>query len=163
MMVVVSDTGPLRYLIQIGAIDALPKLYSVLLTTPVVMRELQLAHCPTEVRSWSERPPTWLKIESPATTEFLEKLDEGEATALSLARERSAALILIDERDGTALARTLGFEAYGTLGVIALAGARGHIHFERALERLLTATHFRHSPEIIERTRQRFAELCRDQ
>ena len=40
-MLVVSDTSPLRYLIEVGAVEVLPRLYSSVLTTPQVMQELR--------------------------------------------------------------------------------------------------------------------------
>ncbi len=45
-MIVVSDTGPLRYLIEVDAIQALPQLYGEVLTSPQILRELRLEHFP---------------------------------------------------------------------------------------------------------------------
>lgn len=161
-MIVVSDTGPLRYLVEVGAVGVLPRLYGQVLTTPEVISELRLPHFPGVVRRWIEYPPAWLKIDSPGTIQFLDRLDVGEATAISLACERSARLVLVDERDGTELARDLGFATFGTLGVLAQAAAHGEIDFEEAITRLTTKTKFSHTLAVIERTRQRYHELCRD-
>ena len=161
-MIVVSDTGPLRYLIEVNAAHVLPRLYGQVLTTPQVIRELTLPHFPSIVRNWIECPPAWLKIDSPDTILFTDRLDMGEASAISLACERSARLILIDERDGTEVARSLGFATFGTLGVLAQAGARGEIDFERAITQLTKNTKFCHTLEVIDRTRQRYHELCLD-
>ncbi|MBI4581924.1 MAG: DUF3368 domain-containing protein, partial [Planctomycetes bacterium] len=97
-MIIVSDTGPLRYLVEVDAIHALPQLYGEVLTTPQILRELRLEHFPDVVRLWAQRPPDWLKVEAPIDLAFLDRLDDGEASALSLARERCADLVLIDER-----------------------------------------------------------------
>jgi predicted nucleic acid-binding protein len=48
----------------------------------------------------------------------LAHLDEGEAHAITLALERRADLLLIDERDGTAAARARGLTVTRTLGVL---------------------------------------------
>src|ERR1700733_8442226 len=98
-MLVISDTGPLRYLVELNAIDILQDLYgrTGVMTTPQVMSELRLSHFPAAVQRWGTFPPAWLQIESPKTIEFLDRLDVGEASAISLAEERRADLVLIDE------------------------------------------------------------------
>jgi len=89
-MLIVSDTGPLRYLIETRAIDALPRLYGTILTTSTVVDELQMPHFPAAVQQWAQNTPAWLKIERPQHLDFLDRLDAGEASALSLAVERRA-------------------------------------------------------------------------
>ncbi|MGD0769819.1 MAG: hypothetical protein ABSB42_16670 [Tepidisphaeraceae bacterium] len=64
-MIVVADTGPLRYLVEVGAIDVLPHLYGIVLTPPIVLQELRLSHFPLVVRGWAEHPPEWLRVEPP--------------------------------------------------------------------------------------------------
>jgi predicted nucleic acid-binding protein len=112
-MIVVSDNSPLQYLILIECIHALPALYGQVLTTPQVMRELQHAETPEGVRKWAAAPPTWLMIETPKSIDFLDILHEGEASAISLANERHADLVLIDERAGSHTARKIGLQAIG--------------------------------------------------
>jgi predicted nucleic acid-binding protein len=114
-MLIVSDTSPLRYLVQVGAVDLLPRLYGEVLTTPEVHGELRQGQFPADVRQWAESPPSWLKIESPAQVRFLESLDTGEAAALSLAIERHADVLLVDERKATRVARDCGLATAGTL------------------------------------------------
>lgn len=45
-MIVVSNTSPLRYLLEIDAIAALPQLFGEVWTVPSVMAELQQPHFP---------------------------------------------------------------------------------------------------------------------
>jgi predicted nucleic acid-binding protein len=40
MMLVVADTSPVRYLVLVGAIDCLPKLYDAVVIPPAVRAEL---------------------------------------------------------------------------------------------------------------------------
>ena len=54
-----------------------------------------------------------------------EFVDEGEAEAIVLALELNAELLLVDERDARSLAKKLGLQVMGTLGVLALAKYRG--------------------------------------
>jgi predicted nucleic acid-binding protein len=94
--------------------------------------------------------------------DFLDRLDRGEAAAISLAVEHKADLVLIDEREGTELAQSLGLETRGTLAVLAIAGGRGEIDFDRAIEILTTQTLFRFTPELIEAVRQLHDEIRHD-
>jgi predicted nucleic acid-binding protein len=56
-MLIVSDTSPLRYLIEVGAIEFLPRLYGEILTTPQVLGELRQGQFPVAVQEWSANPP----------------------------------------------------------------------------------------------------------
>ena len=54
-----------------------------------------------------------------------------EAEAISLALEMRAKTLLIDERDGTRIARGLGVATAGTLGVLVLASAKNLLSLEQ--------------------------------
>lgn len=120
-----------------------------MLTTPQILRELQLEHFPEVVRVWAEHPPGWLAVEAPINLALLERLDDGEASALSLARERCADLVLIDERAAARVAQSIGLKSMGTLAVLAEAGYEGLIDFHAAIDRLTTRTRFRFTRELI--------------
>jgi predicted nucleic acid-binding protein len=157
-MIVVSDNSPLQYLILIGCIDALPILYGRVLTTPQVIEELNQSQTPDVVRRWTQALPEWIKVESPSRIDFLDAVDVGEASAISLARERRADLVLIDERAGTETARRAGMMVVGTLGVLIDAGAEGLIEFEPSIERLTETTSFYASRTLIAAARRIFHE-----
>lgn len=157
-MIVVSDNSPLQYLILVDCIDVLPLLYGQVLTTRQVMDELLKLSTPQAVRAWAQGSPAWLKIESPLSVDFLDTLDAGEASAISLARERHADLVLIDERAGTAAARGAGIEVIGTLGVLIEAGVEGWVDFEVAIDRLVKETSFYASKNLIDSARRIFRE-----
>jgi predicted nucleic acid-binding protein len=71
-------------------------------------------------------------------------LDEGERAAIALAGAVGADLILMDDRDGVAFARSKGFAVTGTLGVLDLAAQRGLIDLAQAFTRLkATSFHYR--------------------
>ncbi len=148
-MIIVSDTGPLRYLIEVGAVHTLPRLYRNVLTTPQVLDELRLGYFPEIVQKWAQAPPAWLQVEQPRTVSFLDCLDKGEASALSLARERAADIVLVDERIATDVARSIGLKAMGTLAVLQDAGYEGLIDFHAVIQTLTTQTQFRHSKALI--------------
>jgi uncharacterized protein len=158
-MLIVSDTGPLRYLIEVAAIDALPRLYGEIATTPAVVAELSLHTFPAIVQQWAAHPPTWLVIESPTQNHPITGLDPGEASALCLAIERRADAVLIDERDGTHVARSNGLRTLGTLTVLQAAGLAGLIDFRSTLDRLITQTRFHHSRQLIAMVIAEYARL----
>jgi predicted nucleic acid-binding protein len=149
-MLIVSDTSPLRYLVEVGAIDALPRLYGEVLTTPQVLNELRQGQFPAVVQQWAKNLPSWLKIESPARVKFADELDEGEATALSLAIERRADVLLVDERRATRIARDQGLATAGTLAVLRDAALGGMLNFRDVMQRLTGETNFHHTKALIE-------------
>jgi predicted nucleic acid-binding protein len=146
---VVSDTGPLYYLMLIEQIDLLPRLFASVSVPATVRAELDHAETPSLVRSWIEVPPSWLSAEPDpeqlaATSEPLANLDEGERAAIGLADRLKVDLILMDDRAGVATARALGFAVTGTLGVLDLAARRGMIDLAAAFARLrATSFHVR--------------------
>jgi len=62
-MIAVSDTSPICYLILIGEIDILPKLYSQALVPPAVVAELLHEDAPGAVRSWAANLPSWISAQ----------------------------------------------------------------------------------------------------
>jgi predicted nucleic acid-binding protein len=52
LRVVVADTSPINYLVQIDAIDLLPKLFGRITVAAAVHEELTHAHTPAAVRDW---------------------------------------------------------------------------------------------------------------
>jgi predicted nucleic acid-binding protein len=115
-MIVVSDTGPLVYLVSVGVGDCLPQLFSSVLIPPAVLAELTHEHSP--LKDWVARSPEWLNIAKPSTLISDTSLDEGEREAISIALSLGADAILIDERSGRDAAKKLGLTVTGTLGVI---------------------------------------------
>jgi predicted nucleic acid-binding protein len=161
-MIVVSDNSPLQYLILVECIDALPALYGQVLTTPQVIEELRHPEAPDAVLAWAKTSPAWLKIESPLRVDFLDTIDVGEASAISLARERHADLVLIDERAGSDTARRVGIQVVGTLGVLIEAGLERLIDFDNALSLLATKTSFYASRNLIAAARRIFHDRKRN-
>jgi predicted nucleic acid-binding protein len=152
MRLVVADTGPLNYLVLIEAIELLPKLFEKVFTPEAVRAELLDLDAPTVVRAWAAQPPGWLDVRTVSAIiddPAWRALDIGEREALALARTLGAALVLIDDRAGVAVARQLGLAATGTLGVLDLGARRGMIDLADAFTRL-KATSFRCRPQIMD-------------
>ena len=60
--IVISDASPLNYPIPIDHADILPALYAEVLIPESVAEELRHAAAPDAVRSWVDKPPSWLRI-----------------------------------------------------------------------------------------------------
>ncbi|HLM98172.1 MAG TPA: DUF3368 domain-containing protein [Bryobacteraceae bacterium] len=151
MLIVVADTSPLRYLVQIDQIQLLPRLFEKILIPSVVSDELRHTSAPEVVRNWMSKKPDWLEVSvvDPSDDPSLRALDDGERSAISLGLSVSADLILIDDRRGAVAARDKGLEVTGTLGILDLAARRGMIDFANALARLRT-TNFRGREELFD-------------
>ena len=149
-MLVVSDTTPLNYLVLIGHVDVLPKLFDQVVTSPAVLSEMSQAGAPTTMRSWAASPPAWLGLQRPKAIDLRLELGPGELEAICLAREIVADAVLIDERKGAQAAMSLGLAVTGTLGVLLLAHERGAVDLEVAFDSL-KQTSFRAAPGLYER------------
>jgi predicted nucleic acid-binding protein len=76
-MVVVADTSPINYLVLIGQIDLLTRLYTRILIPPAVLAELKHPLAPKPVREWACDTPKWLEVLSPKDSLTLARLDLG--------------------------------------------------------------------------------------
>lgn len=151
MRLVVADTSPIVYLLSIGHIDVLPRLFSKVLLPDAVLKELSHPTAPRVVSDWVTALPTWVEIKQVDAIDdaSLGALGAGERDAITLALSLHADLILIDERRGTAVALSKGFDVTGTLGVLLLAARRGLIDLADAFARL-RRTNFRYRQEIMD-------------
>lgn len=72
------------------------------------------------------------------------ELDEGEAEAITLAREEHVPLVLLGEKDARRVARRLNLNVLGTVGVLIWAKRAGKVDdLRRQLDALKTAGRFR--------------------
>lgn len=149
-MIVVSDTSPLNYLVLVDAVDVLPELYGQVIVPPAVRDELHHPRTPHAVRKWAKDPPNWVQVQKPTHIDDTLRLDPGETEAISLARELRADHLLIDERDGTKVAKAEGLRPVSTLAVLAQAAEIGLINLREKLHHLQTETTFRVTQELIE-------------
>jgi predicted nucleic acid-binding protein len=84
-MIIVSDTSPITNLIQIGQLELLRQLYQKVIIPPAVYAELAFIESQKELlekEDWIE--PKTLTDQS-KMQELLERVDKGEAEAISLA------------------------------------------------------------------------------
>jgi predicted nucleic acid-binding protein len=149
-MIVVADTTPINYLILIGEIDVLAKLYGRVVIPRAVHEELTHSRAPESVRTWIARPPSWLEILSPASVSYpaLAGLDAGEREAIALAEQLSADQLIVDELLGRREAERRGLPVIGTIGVLREAAGEGLLDLQTAIDRL-RQTSFHISPAIL--------------
>ncbi|WP_428308025.1 DUF3368 domain-containing protein [Lacipirellula sp.] len=153
-MIVVSDTTPLHYLILIDRVHLLPELFGQVITTPDVIDEMNQQASPEKLKQWVKQLPAWLEVREPQNQlPAVARLDRGEASAISLASEIGA-LLLIDERDGVRVAQAAGLEVTGTLGVLLSAAREGRVSLRDSLA-ALARTNYRYSQKL-------FDELLRE-
>jgi predicted nucleic acid-binding protein len=135
-MVVIADSSPLHYLVDIGHTEILPTLFSRVVIPPQVADELTHPHAPQTVRAFMAQTPSWLEIRVPANMENIARLDLGERAAISLACEMRPDFLLIDERLGRQAAIARNLVVIGTLGVLERAANQGLINLANSLNRL---------------------------
>ncbi len=102
-MIIVSDTTPLRYLIEIEEIHILEKLFGEVIIPEKVAEELQRPKTPQQVKDWMQARPGWLHVRKADLSFFIpqKKIDEGEREAFALALELKADAVLLDDKDAT--------------------------------------------------------------
>lgn len=151
MQVIISDTGPLNYLVLIDQAELLPVLFSCVLIPDAVHAELTAESAPAKTRAFIKAGPRWLEVRSPQLAGHASSnaLDAGERAAIDLAIELGADLLLIDDRAATKAARAIGFRTTGTLGLLVLAAQQGLVDLEAAFNRL-KATSFRCRQDMFE-------------
>jgi predicted nucleic acid-binding protein len=140
MRLVVADTGPLNYLVLTGDIALLATLFDRVLIPQAVRDELAHPDAPALVREWIAHPPAWLEVrpnpDRDSGGRMMAALDDGEHAAIALSIAVGADLVLMDDREGVAVARRKGLAVTGTLGVLDVAARRGMIDLAEAFTRL---------------------------
>jgi predicted nucleic acid-binding protein len=159
MLLVVADTSPIRYLVEIGHIGLLPQLFEKVFIPVLVYDELRHPSAPAPVHAWVNSLPGWLEV-LPVTASddpAFHSLDEGETAALTLGMTLGADLILIDDRKGAAVALQKGFQITGTLGLLTRAAQRGLLDLRDALARL-KRTNFHYRQELFDNILKKYTE-----
>jgi predicted nucleic acid-binding protein len=119
-MIIVSNTSPINYLILIGEIDLLPKLFQQIIIPQAVYSELSDPLAPPPVQAWITNPPNWLEIQSVSQSSdaIADVLDPGESAAILLAQELKADLLLLDDMKARRIAKDKGLAITGILGIL---------------------------------------------
>jgi len=148
-MLIVSDTSCITNLIQINQFNLLRAIYTQIIITPVVLKELQQF----DLVSAAAIEELNLVIQTPfntvAVNQLMLQLDAGESESIVLAEELHADFLLVDERKATEIANERGLTTIGILGVILLAKQNNHIASAKLLlDDLRTNTLFHFSDSL---------------
>jgi predicted nucleic acid-binding protein len=158
-MIIISDTTPLRYLIEIEAVHLLEVLFGKVIIPQEVAQGLQGTNTPQKIKDWMHSYPDWLEVRAVDASRYVPTIEihAGERAAISLALELVADGILIDDKDARAEAQRAGLNIIPTLVILELAAKRGLIDLPTVMAEL-RKTSFRLSQklydEIIERNRE---------
>jgi predicted nucleic acid-binding protein len=162
-MIIVSNTTPLRYLIEIGHAGILRDLFSSVVIPEAVHNELQQPNTPRQVKDWIQVVPPWLEVKKADLSLFAPRINihRGEREAIALAIELKADAILMDDRDARKEAGRLLLPIYPTLAILELAAQKDFIDLPMAIAHL-SQTSFRAKPALfqllLERDRKRKEE-----
>lgn len=126
-MKVVSNSSPLIFLSAIGMLDLLESEFGEILVPEAVFDEVTL----NELKGSNEvKHADWIKMQKIKNIEvlsFLPLLDRGEESAIVLAIEQEADLILLDDLAGRRAAMMQGLNVMGTLGFLKVMHRKGRI------------------------------------
>jgi predicted nucleic acid-binding protein len=149
MRIVVADTSPLNYLIQLDCVDVLRALHGELLIPDAVSAELAHRAAPPEVQRWVASPPPWVQVVSLSETDpsLPALLGAGEREAISLAASSPGCLLIVDDQRARLAATQRGIETTGTLAIIRNAALRGSLSFPATILKLVELG-FRLSPGL---------------
>lgn len=139
---VVSDTSPLLNLALISRLDLLESQFSGITIPGQVWNEL------TEGGEGMDalremRETGFLRVveveRSDLFIEIFHELDLGETAAICYAIEQDADLLLLDEKDGRAVARRHDLDITGVIGILLRGATAGEVEIEPELDALREA------------------------
>jgi predicted nucleic acid-binding protein len=133
-MLIISDTSVISNLALIDRLDVLPKLFKSVVMPEAVFRELgnlKVAKARQEMLSFIQsglfKVVTLTEEERSLALSFMPKIDEGESEAISLAYNRRADVLLIDEARGRSVAASMNVPIKGLLGILLEEKKAGHL------------------------------------
>lgn len=141
--IVITDASCFIILDKIDGLHILHALYRAVMTTPEIAAE------------YGKRLPEWVDVLAVRNRELLyeyaETVDIGEASAMALAAEIKADLLIIDDAQGRKFAQKLELEVTGTVGVILNAKLAGIIPAVAPYIMRIRETNFRLSDRVVDR------------
>ncbi len=129
-MPVVSNTSPVMNLAIIGQLSLLNQQFGEIWIPTAVLEELRVEEDLPGSRAVRRALEIgWVRVEEAkdrTLAQVLQRdLDKGEAEAIVLALQMEARRILLDEREGRRIAKSLGLDVTGVLGVLLRAQHEG--------------------------------------
>ena len=141
-MPIVSNTSPILNLSIIGELSLLQKQFGEILIPAAVIEELRVdEELPGSQHVRDALKDGWLKTVNATDIRVVRAmqrdLDRGESEAIALAMQVNAELVLMDERDGRKIARSMQLKTVGVLGVLLKARREGSLSsLKNAMDKL---------------------------
>lgn len=154
-MLAVSNTSPILNLAIIGQLELIHQQFGQVQIPLAVLSELKVQeNRPGSREIQAALNVGWIRVQevsSRISVQLLQQvLDQGEAEAITLAIELKADRILLDERDGRKIAKSLGLKVTGVLGILLRAKKEGELSsLPDAIDALVKTAGFRISPELL--------------
>lgn len=160
-MIIVSDTTPIRYLVEIEKTFLLETLFGKVIIPEKVAEELGRPKTPQIVKDWMQNRPAWIEVRRANLSLYAPqiKIDDGEREAFALAIELKADAVLLDDKDATTEAARIHIDVIPTFTILEIAAARDLIDLASTIDEM-RGTSFRLPPqhiidEMLERDRKR--------
>lgn len=154
-MPAVSDTSPILNLAIIGWLSLLREQFGEIRISPAVLEELRIGEeLPGSQAVREAIKVGWLQVEEVKGRPFVQvlqrDLDKGEAEAIALALEVNTEWILLDEREGRRVAKSLGLRVTGVVGILLRAWREGKLpSLKGAIEELREKAGFHIGAELV--------------
>jgi predicted nucleic acid-binding protein len=151
-MIIISDTTPIRYLVEIEEAHILEELFGKVIVPLAVFNELQHRKTPLAIKEWIANAPGWLEVKQATRSMFTPErnLDIGEIEAFALAIELNATLILLDDRLATKEAVRLGIPFLSTFAILEAAARKNLLDLPAVIGKMRKTTFRLPSEEDIE-------------
>jgi len=149
---VVTNSGPLIGLAAAGKLDLLGALFDSVLVPAAVYQEVVGAGLGRPGTDELPRAPwaTVIHVDPPPEPLLAEELGPGEAEAITLARNRKARLLLLDDRRARRIAEVAyGLRVKGAAGILLEAKRRGLVAAVRPLVEAMQAQGYRLSERLV--------------
>lgn len=141
--VVITDTSCFIILEKINALNLLPQVFDIIVTTPEIALE------------YGQPLPLWVRVQAVSDVklqeQFNEKIDSGEASAIALAQEIICSFLLTDDLAARKFAESLGLHVKGSAGILLYAKQKGVIQTIKPYLEQMQQTNFRISTTLIHR------------
>lgn len=148
--VIIADASPLIAFSAIGELELLQNLYRTVTITDIIRGEV---HADL---------PSWIIVSTKYDLQQFQilqlELDPGEASAIALAFSNPNCKIIIDENKGRSVAKRLGLNVIGTIGIIIKAKDQGVIVSGKVIIDKLIEHGFWLSEELIKQVLIRLKE-----
>jgi predicted nucleic acid-binding protein len=150
-MTIVSDTTPIRYLVEIGEVHVLEALFGGVIIPQAVCAELQGTRTPQQVRMWIQAPPPWLAVKSADISLFTPKakIEDGEREAIALALEMQADALLCDDGKAIKEANRVNLPVLRLFNILQIAADNDLLDLPDAIDRVRQTTFRMPSDEIV--------------